>query len=79
MKIRNYPRSCKFYLSHKKEKCYGIHLPLIHETDREGAQQKQVRRPADKISVVPGFRVKGNRTNRTGPFYYKSPEIVVHE
>ena len=42
-------------------------------------QQKQVRRPADKISVIPGFRVKGNRTNRTGPFYYKSPEIVVHE
>ncbi|CAG9869080.1 hypothetical protein BOVAC1_3435 [Bacteroides ovatus] len=40
MKIRNYPRSCKFYLSHKKEKCYGIHLPLIHETDREGATTK---------------------------------------
>ncbi len=38
-------------------------------------QQKQVRRPADKISVIPGFRVKGNRTNRTGPFYYKSQKL----
>jgi len=35
------------------------------EQTGKASQQKQVRRPADMIAVIPGFRVKGNRTNPT--------------
>lgn len=36
-------------------------------------QRKQVRRPAVIVYIIHGFRVKGDRTNHTDPFYYWFP------
>ena len=67
VKIRDYPRSCKFYSK------------VVHSEATAGMsggkalQRKQVRRPAVIVYIIHGFRVKGDRTNHTDPFYYWFP------
>ncbi len=62
VKIRNYPRSCKFYLSLQRSVVTFI-KPLVHETDREGATTKTSQKTCRFISVIQCFRVKSYRTS----------------
>ena len=69
VQIRNYPRSCKVLSSHSVGKCCDILSHLVIVKTGKALQRKQVRRPAVIVYIIHGFRVKGDRTNHTDPFY----------